>query len=246
MRFHLRTRVGRLVALGVLAVGVGSGRADPPKTTTPEQARKAVERGLDFLQKDAVKWRQDHQCSTCHHGIMTVWALSEAKSQGHDVAAETLTETVKWTKDRLLERIDLPRDTRPGWSMVNTPALYLSDGPERAAAGGRLHGRAEANRRASPATPGGRRLVDVVGGAGQEPPTAGLRVGRGRDAAGLLGPRSAGARRPAGKVRSPRRPKEGSGLAGEDGADRYNTGGGAVAARQGPGGRARADAATGD
>jgi len=26
----------------------------------------------------------------------------------------------------LLERIDLPRDKRPGWSMVNTPALYLS------------------------------------------------------------------------------------------------------------------------
>jgi hypothetical protein len=57
---------------------------------------------------------------------MTVWALSEAKSQGHDVAAETLTDTVKWTKDRLLEKIDQPRDTRPGWSMVNTPALYLS------------------------------------------------------------------------------------------------------------------------
>src|SRR5207249_1889071 len=25
-----------------------------------------------------------------------------------------------------LDRIDLPRDKRPGWSMVNTPALYLS------------------------------------------------------------------------------------------------------------------------
>jgi hypothetical protein len=57
---------------------------------------------------------------------MTVWALSEAKSQGYDVPAETLEDTVKWTKDRLLERIDQPRDTRPGWSMVNTPALYLS------------------------------------------------------------------------------------------------------------------------
>src|SRR5205823_3265184 len=53
------------------------------------------------------------------------WALSEAKSRGYEVAPESLAETVKWTKDRL-ERIDLPRDTRPGWSMVNTPALYLS------------------------------------------------------------------------------------------------------------------------
>jgi hypothetical protein len=83
-------------------------------------------RGLDFLQKDAVKWRAERQCSTCHHGTMTVWALSEAKAQGYDVTAETFADNVKWTKDRLLERIDLPRDTRPGWSMVNTPALYLS------------------------------------------------------------------------------------------------------------------------
>jgi hypothetical protein len=57
---------------------------------------------------------------------MTVWALTEARSQGYQVAAESLADTVKWTKDRLLARIDLPRDKRPGWSMVNTPALYLS------------------------------------------------------------------------------------------------------------------------
>jgi hypothetical protein len=57
---------------------------------------------------------------------MTVFALSEARSQGYEVAMETLADMTNWTKDRLLERIDLPRDTRPGWSMVNTPALYLS------------------------------------------------------------------------------------------------------------------------
>lgn len=123
MRSNLRIW---LLALWVLAVDAGAGHCDPPKAATPEQGRKAVERGLDFLQKDAVKWRKDHGCSTCHHGTMTVWALSEAKSQGHDVAAETFIDTVKWTKDRLLERIDLPRDKRPGWSMVNTSALYLS------------------------------------------------------------------------------------------------------------------------
>jgi hypothetical protein len=57
---------------------------------------------------------------------MTVWAFTEAKSQGYPVAAETLAETVKWTKGRLLERIDQPRDPRPGWRMVNTPAIYLA------------------------------------------------------------------------------------------------------------------------
>jgi hypothetical protein len=57
---------------------------------------------------------------------MTVWAYTEAKAQGYRVAPETLAETAKWTKDRLLERLDQPRDPRPGWKMVNTSALYLA------------------------------------------------------------------------------------------------------------------------
>jgi Squalene-hopene cyclase C-terminal domain len=102
-----------------------STQGQSPKETVPPSARKAVERGLDFVIKDAAKWRKDHDCSTCHHGTLTVWALNEAKSQGYEVAAETLADNAKWTKDRL-DRIDLPRDTREGWSMVNTPAIYLS------------------------------------------------------------------------------------------------------------------------
>lgn len=118
--------VAWLVALCVLSAGVRPGRCETPQSATPEQGRQAIERGLDFLQKDAVKWRAERKCSTCHHGTMTVWALSDAKAQGYDVPAETLADNVKWTKDRIFERIDLPRDMRPGWSMVNTPALYLS------------------------------------------------------------------------------------------------------------------------
>src|SRR5207253_9218349 len=98
----------------------------PPKATpTPQQARKAAERGLAFLKKDAAQWRQERKCASCHHGTMTVWALSEAKSQGYAVAPETLADVAKWTKERLKD-IDKPRDTRPGWSMVNTPAVYLA------------------------------------------------------------------------------------------------------------------------
>ncbi len=126
MRFHVRIYL-ELAAFWGLAVCVGLNLSRPTiAAEIPQQARKAVERGLEFLQKDVAKWRKDRECSTCHHGTMTVWALNEAKSQGYEVAAEDLAETVKWTKGRLLERIDLPRDTRPGWSMVSTPALYLS------------------------------------------------------------------------------------------------------------------------
>jgi hypothetical protein len=117
----------RLSALLVLAVGPGIVRAGPPRAAaTAQQGQKAVKRGLAFLQQGAAKWRKERKCSTCHHGTMTVWALTEAKSRGYQVEPIKLAETAKWTKDLLLKRIDLPRDKRPGWSMVSTPALYLA------------------------------------------------------------------------------------------------------------------------
>jgi len=175
MHLHLRSGMVWLLALGVSIFVAQPGRCDPPQAATPEQGRQAVERGLDFLQKDAVKWRADRQCSTCHHGTMTVWAQSEAKAQGYSVAAETRADTVKWTKDRLLERIDRPWDTRPGWSMVNTPALYLSLMAQSVPTQDAVS--ADELKRISAQAPGGRRLVSQVVGAGQEPPAAGLRVG---------------------------------------------------------------------
>jgi hypothetical protein len=122
-----------LAALGLLAICPTSAWSGEPEDEVPAQAdasarqpRQAVERGLAFLEKDAVQWRSDRQCATCHHGTMTVWALSEAKSQGYPVGEESFAEIVKWTKESKLSGLDKPRDTRPGWSMVNTPAVYLA------------------------------------------------------------------------------------------------------------------------
>jgi hypothetical protein len=122
MHFPDRISAG-LSVVCVLAVAVGPAR---PAAPGPLPGRKAAERGLKFLQQDAARWRKERQCATCHHGTMTVWALAEAKGRGYEVAAEAFAETVKWTKGRLLERIDLPRDKRAGWSMVNTSAIYLA------------------------------------------------------------------------------------------------------------------------
>lgn len=114
-----------LTPLCLLALIAADPPAAPPPAATPEQARQAAERGLVFLQEDAVKWRNDKMCATCHHGTMTVWALAEAKHDGYAVKPEVFYENVKWTKERL-ENIDKPRDTREGWKMVNSPAITLS------------------------------------------------------------------------------------------------------------------------
>lgn len=121
-----------LIAPCVIMANVRSGQCDdaelPTQSTSPDSqaTRRAVERGLEFLERDVVSWRQEHECATCHHGVMTVWAYNEAKRQGYAVHAETVAETVKWAKEQFLKTIDKPRDTRPGWKMVSTPAIYFS------------------------------------------------------------------------------------------------------------------------
>jgi hypothetical protein len=121
-----------MIAFCVLAIDVRTARCDDPKQAaqqetapSPQQAWKVIERGLTFLDKDAAKWRQERGCATCHHGTMTVWALSEAKSQGYAVGGEALADALQWTKDQFLSRISKPRDPRPGWSLVSVPAIYL-------------------------------------------------------------------------------------------------------------------------
>jgi hypothetical protein len=55
-----------------------------PAASAPRTPRQAIDSGMSFLVNDVAKWRKERTCVTCHHGIMTVWALSEAKSQGYN------------------------------------------------------------------------------------------------------------------------------------------------------------------
>lgn len=100
--------------------------ARPEEEVVVQPARIATERGLAFLERDVTKWRDEHECSTCHYGTLTVWAYGEVKSRGYAIDAEVMRETVDWDKQRFMERIDMARDTRTGWKMVSTPAIYLA------------------------------------------------------------------------------------------------------------------------
>lgn len=126
-----------LVWLGLLTASLRPMVADEPTnsdgpkqsshevTTDPRKTQQAIERALAFLAKDAAKWRTERGCATCHHGPMTVCALSEASSRGYAVDPKILLDMTKWTKEQFIARINKPRDSRPGWNLVSRPAIYL-------------------------------------------------------------------------------------------------------------------------
>lgn len=121
-----RTRTALLFQTILAFCALAAGPMAIGDETEPLPEEVLIYRALSFIQADAVKWRQEKNCSTCHHGTMTMWVQLEAKQKGFAVSSEEFDENVRWAKQRIMERADLPRDTRPGWSMVNTPAIYVA------------------------------------------------------------------------------------------------------------------------
>jgi hypothetical protein len=126
----MHSRINTCVVMGALcglALGLRPARGDDPEKKAPNEAalrqgRTAIERGLTFLENDAVKWRKERGCATCHHGTMTVWALSEAKGQGYVVDARALADMIQWTKERFVPRSSGPPAPGP---VASVPLIYL-------------------------------------------------------------------------------------------------------------------------
>ncbi len=117
-----------LIAAGCLlltATAVSAQENPAQSATDVAKSHEAIRRGLTFLREDAKKWRTDRQCSTCHHGLFTVWAMTEARHRGWDVDLQDQADIVQWLKERM-DKIDQPRDTRPGWRNVNTISMNLA------------------------------------------------------------------------------------------------------------------------
>lgn len=108
------------------------GKAAKGVAPSAHEAHRALARALGFIQKDAVKWREEHQCASCHHGALTVWVQNEARSRGYDVPTETLGENVEWAKGTFMPMVDRPYDPRPGWRMVGLGPIYLALGSQLA------------------------------------------------------------------------------------------------------------------
>src|SRR5262245_923712 len=88
----------RLNATVLAAVLAGMVHAEDVRSK-PTDVAAAVDRGLGFLAKDAMAWKEKHNCASCHHAALVVWAMREAKNRGHSVNEPVLAEMTKWVAE---------------------------------------------------------------------------------------------------------------------------------------------------
>lgn len=55
-----------------------------------------IEQGLKFLRDDALAWKQEHNCVSCHHAGLVVWAMREAKLRDYQVDEDVFAELTNW------------------------------------------------------------------------------------------------------------------------------------------------------
>jgi hypothetical protein len=65
----------------------------------PSDLDATIDRGLAFLVKDALAWRNEHNCVSCHHAGLVIWSMWEARRRGHAVDEPVLAELTKWVAE---------------------------------------------------------------------------------------------------------------------------------------------------
>jgi hypothetical protein len=78
-------------------------------TTNTAGVEKTIRRGLDFLAKDALAWKAEHNCVSCHHAALVAWSMREAKLRGHVVDEPVLAEMTKWVAEAGEGKTGIPR-----------------------------------------------------------------------------------------------------------------------------------------
>jgi squalene-hopene/tetraprenyl-beta-curcumene cyclase len=117
---------------GLLTVACASAVLAVERPHTPEN--RAVEKALVFLETDAIQWKKDHRCLSCHQGTMTIWALSEAKERGFNVSTEWLSEmkhtafgeTGALIKAGIVSDPAKPVDPQSGFNIVSLSSFNLA------------------------------------------------------------------------------------------------------------------------
>jgi hypothetical protein len=86
---------------------------------------RTIDKGLAFLARDAVAWRDEHHCASCHHASLVVWSMREAKLRGFAVDEPVFAEMTKWVADSGEGKTGVPRpEGRP--KALNPKAVYFA------------------------------------------------------------------------------------------------------------------------
>ena len=110
------TIVGAFLPLAALA--------EDPRPKSPG-VDAAIERGLGFLVKDALAWKAEHKCVSCHHAALVVWSMHEAKQRGHAVNEPVLAELTKWLAESGEGKTGVPRPKGIP-KALNTSAVWFA------------------------------------------------------------------------------------------------------------------------
>src|SRR5579871_1114229 len=86
-----------IVALALIVVA-GRGSARVPRRE-PSGVGMTIDRGLAFLTRDALAWKSRHNCVSCHHAALVVWAMREARQRGYAVEEPVLAQLTKWVAE---------------------------------------------------------------------------------------------------------------------------------------------------
>ncbi len=98
--------------------------ADEPRSE-PSKVDAAIEHGLNFLQKDALAWKAEHNCASCHHASLVIWSMHEARQHGHAVDDAFLSEFTKWVAESGNGKTGIPRpEGRP--KALNVKAVLFA------------------------------------------------------------------------------------------------------------------------
>ena len=117
-----------VVILTLVLLRVDACAADP----APD-VKDTINRGLTFLAKDSVAWKESKTCYECHHAPFTIWALNEGKKQGYTVDEKALADMTSWVVgdaylSQLLANRSAPKDHKE--TAFNEAPLLLALGIE--------------------------------------------------------------------------------------------------------------------
>lgn len=110
-------------AIWIAALAWTAGAEEP--TIEPSAADAAIDRANAFLAKDAVAWKTEHQCASCHHASLVVWSMRESKRIGRAVDEPLLAELAKWVADSGDGTTGVPRPEGIP-KALNTKAVYYA------------------------------------------------------------------------------------------------------------------------